>query len=139
MKNSSCKTIPRLRPPPSGVLRPTVESKPMHHTSATQPFVLEVPILEDAAVDALHTFLLDLLTQFENHYFAQLHRHQQDLAQWHREMLDQQQALARPTLNPDARGDLDFDDQIPFCDRLQNTAAVPTPNSMLKTPLKIGS
>jgi hypothetical protein len=86
----------------------------MHHTSETQPFVLEVPLLEDAAVDALHTFLLDLLTQFENHYFGQLHRHQQAMAEWHREMLYQQQALTRPTPNPDVRGDLDFDDQIPF-------------------------
>lgn len=43
----------------------------------TEPFVLEVPILEDATVDALHTFLPDVLTELENHYFAQLHRHQQ--------------------------------------------------------------
>jgi hypothetical protein len=86
----------------------------MIHTPETQPFVLEVPILADAAVDALHTFLLDLLTQFENHYFDQLHCHQQDMGQRRREMLDQQQALTRPTLNPDARGDLDFDDEISF-------------------------
>jgi hypothetical protein len=86
----------------------------MTRTPETLPFVLEVPLLEDAAVDALHTFLLDLLTQFENHYFDQLHRHQQDMDQWHREMLDQQQPLTRPTLNPDDGGVLDFDDQIPF-------------------------
>ena len=72
----------------------------MTHTSETQPFVLEVPILEDAAVDALHTFLLDLLTHFENHYFAQPHRHQQDLSQRRRDMLDQQQAFTRSTLKP---------------------------------------
>jgi len=85
----------------------------MSYTSETQSFVLEVPILEDAAVDALHTFLLDLLTQFENHYFAQLHRHQQDLDQERRDMLEQH-AIKRSTLNLDVRGDLDFDDQIPF-------------------------
>lgn len=71
-----------------------------------------MPILEDDTVDALHIFLLDLLTQFENHYFAQLHRHQQDVGQWRREMFDQQQALTPSTLSPDARGDLDFDDEI---------------------------
>jgi hypothetical protein len=43
----------------------------------TEPFLLKVPVLEDEAVDALHTFLLDLLTQFENHYFGQLHRYRQ--------------------------------------------------------------
>ena len=86
----------------------------MTRPPVTLPFVLQVPLLEDAAVDALHTFLLDLLTQFENHYFGQLHRHQQDMDQRHREMLDQQQALTRPTLNPDDGRGLDFDDQIPF-------------------------
>ena len=86
----------------------------MTHTSETQPFVLEVPILEDAAVDALHTFLLDLLTQFENHYYGQLHRHQQNLDEWRREMIEQQRVRLRPTLNPDANGDLDFNDEIPL-------------------------
>lgn len=65
----------------------------MTHTSGTQPFVLEVPILEDAAVDALHTFLLDLWTQFENQYFAQLHRRQQVLDQSRRDMFEQPRAL----------------------------------------------
>ena len=85
----------------------------MTHTSETEPFVLEVPALDDAAVDALHTFLLDLLTQFENHYFDQLHRHQQDMAEWHRDMLGEEHALTRSALNPDASGDLDFNDEIP--------------------------
>jgi hypothetical protein len=86
----------------------------MSYTSETQPFVLEVPILEDAAVDALHTFLLDLLTQFENHYYGQLHRHQQNLDEWRREMIEHQRVRLRSTLNPDANGDLDFNDEIPL-------------------------
>ena len=86
----------------------------MTHTSETEPFVLEVPILEDAAVDALHTFLLDLLTQFENHYFGQLRRHKQDLEQWRRDMTKQQRVRIKSTLNPDDSGDLDFNDEIPF-------------------------
>jgi hypothetical protein len=86
----------------------------MTRTRETPPFVLEVPALEDAAVDALHTFLLDLLTQFENHYFDQLHRHQQDLDEWRREMIEQQRVRISSALNRDASSDLDFDDQIPF-------------------------
>jgi hypothetical protein len=86
----------------------------MNHTSETEPFVLEVPVLEDAVVDALHTFLLDLLTQFENHYFGQLQRHQQDLDEWRREMIEQQRVRNSSALNPDVSGDLDFNDEIPF-------------------------
>jgi hypothetical protein len=57
------KTLPAILPlasdhRPNGALRPTVESTPMVHTPETQPFVLEVPILEDETVDALHAFLL---------------------------------------------------------------------------------
>jgi hypothetical protein len=85
----------------------------MSYASETQSFVLEVPILEDAAVDALHTFLLDLLTQFENQYFGQLHRHQQNLDEWRREMIEQHRVRTSPTLNPDASGDLNFNDEIP--------------------------
>jgi hypothetical protein len=85
----------------------------MTRTPETLPFVLEVPILEDAAVDALHTFLLDLLTQFENHYYGQLQRHQQNLDEWRREMIEQHRVRTSPTLNPDGSGDLDFNDEIP--------------------------
>jgi hypothetical protein len=81
-------------------------------TPETLPFILEVPPLEDAAVDALHTFLLDLLTQFENHYFSQLHRYQQDQEIFHRDMLEQQHAIARSAREPS--GDLDFNGEIPF-------------------------
>ena len=84
----------------------------MTRTPEPLPFVLKVPPLEDAAVDALHTFLLDLLTQFENHYFSQLHRYQQDQDIFCRDMLEQQHAITRSTL--DASGDLDFNDEIPF-------------------------
>ncbi len=87
----------------------------MIHTPETQPFVLEVPILEDAAVDALHTFLLDLLTQFENHYFAQLHRYQQDLNELRHDVLEQRHVSTRP--DPPHSGadhDRDFNREIPF-------------------------
>jgi len=36
--------------------------------------VLEVPILEDDTIEALHTFLIDLVRQFGNHYVDQLNR-----------------------------------------------------------------
>jgi hypothetical protein len=86
----------------------------MIHTRETQPFVLEEPILEDAAVDALHTFLLDLLTQFENH-FAQLHRYQQDLYKLRRDVLEQRHASTRPDLpHSDADRDRDFNNEDPF-------------------------
>ncbi len=44
-----------------------------------QPFVINLPKLSDEAVVALHDLLLDVLTRFENQYFAQMHRHHQDL------------------------------------------------------------
>ena len=43
------------------------------------PFVINLPELSDEAVAALHDFLLDVLTRFENQYFAQINRHHQDL------------------------------------------------------------
>jgi hypothetical protein len=81
----------------------------------TESFVLEVPLLENAAVDALHTFLLDLLTQFENHYFAQLHRHQHHQASLRRAAIEDRQARegADPIESADEWDD-EFNDDIPF-------------------------
>jgi hypothetical protein len=87
----------------------------MIHTPDTEPFVLEVPVLEDEAVDTLHTFLLYLLTQFENHYFAQLHRYQQDMDKLRRGVLEERHASTRPDRPPsDTHHDLDFNDETPF-------------------------
>ena len=38
----------------------------------TVPFILDVPVLDDEAVDAVNAFLWDLLVQFESQYFSQL-------------------------------------------------------------------
>ena len=87
----------------------------MTRTPETLPFVIDVPILEDETVDALHTFLLDLFTQFENHYFGQLHRYQQNLDKLRRDALEQRLASTKPDPSKsDAQHDLDFDDEIDF-------------------------
>jgi hypothetical protein len=43
------------------------------------PFILNLPELSDEAVATIHTFLLDVLGRFENQYFAQMHRYDQEL------------------------------------------------------------
>lgn len=56
------------------------------------------------AVDALHTFLLDLLTQFENHYFAQLHRYRQYVESVCREALEEKRSRKAPEIFVHSRG-----------------------------------
>lgn len=44
---------------------------------------LRAPQLDDEAVVEIHEFLEDLMTRFENRYFAQLHRSREDRKQTH--------------------------------------------------------
>jgi hypothetical protein len=43
------------------------------------PDPFQFPELPDEAVVALNNFLEELFTQFQNHYFAQMHRYYADL------------------------------------------------------------
>jgi hypothetical protein len=43
------------------------------------PIVLNLPELSDEAIVAIYNFLQDAVGRFENQYFAQMHRHYQDL------------------------------------------------------------
>lgn len=78
----------------------------------TVPFILNVPVLDDEAVDAVNTFLRDLLVQFENQYFSQLQRHHRKLDALRRDPLEPWKNRA-PDL-PDPQGDEDFNDENPF-------------------------
>ena len=46
--------------------------------------ILQFPELCDELVVVLHNLLEELLTQFQNHYFAQIHRYYAELPQPHR-------------------------------------------------------
>ena len=82
------------------------------HTQ-TDLMVLEVPILEDETVHALHTFLLDLVTQFENHYDHQLRRQWQKLDALTRDPLEPWKRVTPSPVDPDAALDDDLNDDIP--------------------------
>jgi hypothetical protein len=66
----------------------------------------KVPILDDETVSTPHDFLLDLLTQFENHCFTQLHRHEQTVDEWRREQREVRSTLVDP--DSDLNDDLTF-------------------------------
>jgi hypothetical protein len=83
-------------------------------TPETQPFLLEVPVLEDATVDALHTFLLDLLMQFENHYGHQLRRHWLELNAETRDPLEPWKHITPSSLEPGKELNDDLNNEIPF-------------------------
>jgi len=80
----------------------------------TDLMVLEVPILEDDTVAALHDFLLDLLCQFENHYGHQLRRQWQKLDALTRDPLEPWKRATPSPIDPEDPLDDELNDDIPF-------------------------
>lgn len=60
----------------------------------TNPFAF--PELPDEAVAAINEYLESLCTDFQNHYFTQLHRWYHDLDQRRRTSVDQPSPLENP-------------------------------------------
>jgi hypothetical protein len=87
---------------------------PAHADACTDLMVLEVPVLEDQTVDALHNFLIDLITQFENHYVHQLRRHWQALESLRRDPQKPGQPATFDPSGTDAPLDEGLNDDIPF-------------------------
>ena len=89
----------------------------MNPETETIPFVVELPVLDDEAVDALQEFLWNLVMQFESQYYHQLRRHQQKLDALHRDPLEPWKRITPAPANPDLTledVDPDFNDDIPF-------------------------
>ena len=82
----------------------------------TDLMILEVPVLDDETVDALQTFLWDLLRQFENHYFHQLRRYHRKLDAETRDPLEPWKRLTPSPPDPDPEDALDdeLNDDITF-------------------------
>lgn len=80
----------------------------------TDLMVLEVPILEDGTVAALHDFLLDLVNQFENHYGHQLRREWQKIDALTRDPLEPWKRITPTATDPNVALDDDLDDDVPF-------------------------
>lgn len=78
----------------------------------TVAFILNVPVLDDEAVDAVNAFLWDLLVQFESQYFSQLQRHHRKLDALRRDPLEPWKNRAPDLADPES--DEDFNDEIPF-------------------------
>ena len=83
------------------------------HTE-TVPIVIELPVLDDEAVEALQEFLWNLVMTFESQYYHQLQRCHRKLDAKTRDPLEPWTRVTPTPSDPDTALDDELNDDIPF-------------------------